>query len=130
LCALVLAPHTFSRNRFHDLYEHPELKRVRRRAKRVRGIIRQLLGKGREKAEIVGDREFDDRVLLRYKIPHLAYERTTALSALEAATIHYALGRAGQEPENGQHTQRVETALARLSPDLSLGPDSLIPPAP
>jgi len=42
LCALVLAPDTFARNRFFGLFEQPECKWLCCRAARIRGIIRQL----------------------------------------------------------------------------------------
>ena len=50
--ALVLVPSAFSRNRFFKLFEDPERKRLRRRAARVRGIIRQLVEPERGRAEI------------------------------------------------------------------------------
>ena len=42
LAALILAPGTFSRNRFFWLFERPEAARIRRRAARIRSILRQL----------------------------------------------------------------------------------------
>ena len=56
LCALILAPNTFSRNRFFQLFEQPKAARVRRRAARVRGIIRQLVGDGKSKGVVIGER--------------------------------------------------------------------------
>ena len=44
LAALILAPRTFSRNRFFTLFQNPEAAKIRRRAARVRGILRQLTG--------------------------------------------------------------------------------------
>ncbi len=120
LCALVLAPHTFARNRFFDLFTKPEARLVRRRAARVRGIIRHLLADGRPQGEIVGERVLDDgQVLLRLRVPDLMFERTTALSALEAATLRYAMHRAGHSDLEEPDKQRVEQALSRLAPDLS-----------
>ena len=40
LCALTLVPTAFARNRFFKLFENPAALKVRRRASRVRGIIR------------------------------------------------------------------------------------------
>jgi hypothetical protein len=72
LCALVLAPDTFARNRFFGLYEDPVMRRTRRRAYHVRAIVRQLLGQGKEKALLIGRWELDDdRVLLRYRLENL-----------------------------------------------------------
>ena len=96
LCALILVPESFSRNRFFLLFESAEVRRVRRRAARVRGVIRQLLGTGRAKAELLGEQVLDDgQVLLRFRVRDLGFERTTALSALEAAALRTALHRAG-----------------------------------
>jgi hypothetical protein len=115
LCALVLAPDTFARNRFFKMYEDPVLRRARRRAYHVRGILRQLLGQGKEKALLIGRLELDDdRVLLRYRIDNLKLERTTALSALESAVLSFALHRAGQGDLEQEDRQRVERALESL----------------
>ena len=92
LCAGVLAPGAFSRNKFFELHDTPGARRARKKAKRLRGIIRQLLGHGREKAEVIGEQILDDgRVLLRYRVKDLAFQRTTALTPLEAAVLRYAL---------------------------------------
>jgi hypothetical protein len=115
LCALILAPRTFPRNRYFALYEDSVAKRVRRRASRVRGIIRQLVEKGPERAEITGEQELDDgRLLIRYKVRQLSLARTTALSALEAAALHYALHRAGEGRVTAEERRLVEGAIERL----------------
>lgn len=114
LCALVLAPTTFPRNRFFQLFEQPTLGRVRKRAKRTRGLIRQLLGQGRSRAEIVAKHVFEDRVLLRFEIQSLGFQRTTSLSLLEAALIHYALHKARGDELAEEDRTRVETALRDL----------------
>ena len=86
LCALILAPNTFSRNRFFQLFEQPKAARVRRRAARVRGIIRQLVGDGKSKGVVIGERVLNDgQVLLRYHVAELDLTRSTALTELEAA---------------------------------------------
>jgi hypothetical protein len=119
LCALILAPQTFPRNRYFSVFEDPIARRVRRRASRVRGIIRQLVAKGLERAEITGEQVLaDGRLLMRYRIGHLALQRTTALSALEAATLHYALYRAGAGTIEAPERRLVETTLERLGADL------------
>jgi hypothetical protein len=115
LCALVLAPDTFARNRFFRLYEDPVLRRARRRAYHVRGILRQLLGQGKEKALLIGRFELDDdRVLLRYRIENVKLVRTTALSVLESAVLSFALHRAGQGELDPEDRARVERALESL----------------
>jgi hypothetical protein len=118
LCALVLVPHTYSRNRFFGIFEQPALRRVRRRAAHVRAMVRQLLGDGRPRAEIIGEQVLaDGRVLLRYRIEELSYTRTTALSQLEAAALRYALHRAGAGTIAEEDRHAVELALERLAAD-------------
>lgn len=132
LCALVLAPHTFSRNRFFHLFEHPALKKTRKRAKRTRGLIRQLLGRGRERAEIVAKHVLEDRVLLRFEVPSLRYQRTTSLLPLEASLIHYALHQARGDELAEEDRTRVEVALRELGRGFQFGKPELLsstPPA-
>ena len=112
LCALVLAPHAFSRNRFFELFEQPELRRLRRRASRVRGILRQLSSG----AEVTGELELaDGRKLVRYRVAELGLSRTAALSPLEAAALRFSLSRLQKTPVDPGDRAIVETALARLS---------------
>jgi len=119
LCALILAPRTFPRNRYFSLYEDVVARKVRRRASRVRGIIRQLVAGGVEQAEITGETVLGDgRLLIRYRIEKLALNRTIALSALEAAAMHYALHRAGIGELDSSDRRLVEAALERLGADL------------
>lgn len=125
LCALVLAPTSFSRNRFFGLFEQPERKRLRRRAARVRGIIRQLMNPERGRSEIVGERVLEDgRVLLKYTLSALDYSRTASLSRLEAAVLRYALFRAGRSEVQEIDRHLVEDALARLGRGLGLSLDA------
>lgn len=131
LAALILAPRTFSRNRFFWLFERPEAAKVRRRAARVRGILRQLAGTPQPSAEIVGERVLaDGQVHLRYRVQDLGYTRTAALSALEAATLRYALHRAGKCALAAEERGAVEAALARLNQSLGVGSELLEQPAP
>lgn len=122
LAALILAPRTFARNRFFALFQNPEAAKIRRRAARVRGILRQLAGTPTQKAEIVGERVMSDgQVLLRYRVEELGYTRTAALSSLEAATLRYALHRSGKASLSYEERSAVEAALARLSETLGVG---------
>ncbi len=117
LCALVLAPRSFARNRFFALFQDAQAQRVRRRAQRVRGVVRQLAERGHERATVTGEQLLDDgRVLVRYEVTTLKFQRTVALSALEAATVRYALHRAGGAPLGRSDRVLVEAALARLGP--------------
>jgi hypothetical protein len=125
LCALILAPRTFPRNRYFALFETSVAARVRRRATRIRGIIRQLVSKGAERAEITGEQVLEDgRLLIRFQVRGLALHRTAALTALEAATLHYALHRAGCAVGgklDASERRLVERTLARLGEGLDLG---------
>lgn len=115
LCALVLVPPSFSRNRFFGMFQEPAVNKVRRRAARVRGIIRQLLGQGRQKAELTGEAVLDDgQVLLRFRVVGMSYDRTAALTQLEAAALRYALHRAGAGALDDADKRLVEEALTRL----------------
>jgi hypothetical protein len=115
LCALVLAPRTYSRNRFFELYEDVAIRRAWRRAARIRGMLRQLSGIGQPAGEVVGEQVMDDgRVLLRYRLSHLGFTRTTALTALEASVLRYALHRAKHGPLDAADQRRVHEALRRL----------------
>jgi hypothetical protein len=115
LCALILSPRSFSRNRFFWLFESEAHKRVRRRAGRVRGILKQLL----EKAEITGELELEDgRLLLRYRVESLGLSRTAALSQLEAATLRFSLSKAKRETPSSGDRDIVEAALERLAAQL------------
>jgi hypothetical protein len=121
LCALVLVPQSFSRNRFFVLYQDPSLRRIRRRAARVRGILHQLLGSGRSKAELIGEQILEDgQVLVRFRVADLAYERTAALSALEASSLRFALHRAGLGPLEEEDRLRVHEALRKLGRDVGI----------
>jgi hypothetical protein len=112
LCALVLAPDAFSRNRFFELFEQPDVRRLRRRAARVRGILRQLTSG----AEVTGELELaDGRRLLRYRVAELGLSRTAALSPLEAAALRFSLARSRRSPVDPGDRAIVEMALARLS---------------
>jgi hypothetical protein len=112
LCALVLAPDTFARNRFFELFEQPDVRRLRRRASRVRGILRQLTSG----AEVTGELELaDGRRLLRYRMVELGLSRTAALSPLEAAALRFSLARSRHTPVDPGDRAIVETALARLA---------------
>jgi hypothetical protein len=122
LAALILAPRTFARNRFFTLFQNPEAAKIRRRASRIRGILRQLAGTPKPAAEIVGERVMTDgQVLLRYRVEELNYTRTAALSSLEAATLRYALHRSGIASLSHEERTAVEAALSRLGETLGVG---------
>lgn len=128
LVALVLSPAIFSRNRFFELYKDPEMRRVRRRASHVRGIVRQVTG-GRAARGDLGEGVRvvpapGGRVELGYDVPALGLRRTVVLDPLEMALVRFALARAagsGALASDDPDRARVEAALARLTPVLGGG---------
>jgi hypothetical protein len=119
LVALVLAPATYSRNRFHDLYTQPLARRVRRRAMHVRSVLRQLaqLDRATRDAALATEPEPDGGVALRFEVPALGLRRTTRLDALELAALRFALAQSEGAPlaDDDPHRSRVESALHRLA---------------
>jgi hypothetical protein len=138
LVALVLAPATFSRNRFFTLYSDAGARRVRRRASLLRSIVRQLVA-GAERVALAPAEH--GGALLTYDVPALGLKRTATLDVLELAVIRCAVARGTahlpQEPgacpdrastaagpsalppallSEPADTQRIERALARLLP--------------
>lgn len=120
----MLAPRLYSRNRFYELYRDSDATAVRARAATLRGIIRQLVGHvdphGKShRGRIVGEQVlWDDQVLLRYELPELNFVRTVSLAPLEAALVRYALHRAGAMGPDPEAKERIEDALATMSPHL------------
>lgn len=119
LCALVIAPQVYARNRFFEAFEQPMLRRVRRRAALLRGIVRQLCNTVGRRGVIVGEQVMaDGRVLLRYVVPELNFARTTALSSLEAALLRYLVARAQNRPSAPDDQKQIELALSGLAAGL------------
>ena len=79
LCALVLAPFTFARNRFFALFTETWARRTRSRAAMLRTIVRHFSAQ-QSRAEV---RDMAARaeggVVLRYSVRHLGLERTAML---------------------------------------------------
>lgn len=126
LCALILAPGTYSRNRFFELYETSAARAVRRRALRVRSVLTQLTepwpvldAATGPRARILSERTLEDgRVQLRYRVDDLNLTRTATLERLEAAALRYALYRAGRGEVDPSDRRLVEDALKQLCGDL------------
>jgi hypothetical protein len=121
LAALVLAPATYSRNRFFELYRDPEVYRVRRRASQIRSIVRHVTRVSpAELGELVRFAPSPgDRVELTYAVPALGLKRTALLDPIEVALVRYALARARGDWRAGEDDAdrtQVEAALARLAP--------------
>jgi len=124
LVALVLCPLSYSRNRFFELFRDPTFFDVRRRAKLVRSVIAEVVGADpSRRGQIVSiDEGPDKQASITYVVPSLGLKRTTALGELDLALVRYALARRGGQPlaEEDLVRARIEDALQKLAPDLSL----------
>jgi hypothetical protein len=131
LVALVLAPATYSRNRFFHLYEDPAVRRVRRRAAQIRSIVRHVARVDPGAAgEVIGaEPAAGGRVALSYEVPALGLRRTALLDPIELSLVRVAMGRAGVRAAGGEHAElpaddadraRIDAVLARLAPEGAL----------
>lgn len=124
LVALVLAPGTFSRNKHFHLFEQAALKRARRRARELRGIVRDLTEPWQNPGarsslpgpDQVEEREVEGAIHLEYRVDALDFRRRTVLTKLEAAAVHYALAKSGRGVLSEDDRRQVETALLELDP--------------
>src|SRR5260221_2359589 len=99
MVALVLAPATYSRNRFFDLYADPEVRLMRRRASVIRSAVRQLASTTAQRAEVTKIELLENGATsITFEIAALGLKRTTRLSAIELSTLRVALGRGGTGP--------------------------------
>jgi hypothetical protein len=129
LCALVLAPRTFSRNRFFSLFTQAEAKHARARAAELRAIVRHLSGHRGVRATVreVGA-DNGGFMRLRYDVPGIRLERTAILDALELALVRFALWRIAGDPAPGRlgvtkdDRSLVQRAISKL--DVRLRPDT------
>ena len=129
LAALVLAPATYSRNRFFEMYTNHDVRRVRRRATQLRSVIAHLVRPGiTSSQDLASD---DGFVRLTYEVPNFGLRRTIALAPIELSLLRYAIARFQQGsaalPAGDPDRLRIEDALARLAPVSAAVPP---PPAP
>ena len=121
LVGMTLVPGFLSRNRSFALFEDPMVRRAKRRAALLLGIVRQLAGsvgtvEGLEIVTETGTRE------LRYRVPRLGVDRRALLSDVEYSCVAYLAGRARvaglrAEPED---RARIDAALRRLAQGLRI----------
>lgn len=120
LTAMVLAPGTFARNRFFDLHDHPEVRKLRKRATLLRGIIRHLSRQSRLAAGEIKSltTEGDGRTRLVYEVASIGLLRTATLDPIELALLRFTLARMpGKDTPLGADDPdrlRIEAALGRL----------------
>jgi hypothetical protein len=116
---MTLVPGLLSRNRCYALFEDPEVRRARRRAATLLGIVRHLAGahghvEGVAVAHGVGAWE------LRYRVPSMRVDRRTSLTELELACVRYLAGRAGVPGFHATEDDRagIDAALKWLAAGL------------
>jgi hypothetical protein len=119
--ALVLAPGTYSRNRYFNLFKEDALWRARRRAQVIRSLVRDLTEpwprpglEGKAGPDSYEERDEGETVFVEYRMSDLDYRRSAVLTRLEAATLHYALSQAGKGQVVPGDVQLVEEALQSL----------------
>jgi len=123
--ALALAPNTYSRNKFFDMFTQKVLFTARRRAELIRGIVRDLSGPppevpGGQPPQILEETRTHDGLRLVYRMPDLEYRRTALLSPLEAAVLEYSLSRVGVRTLAPESESQIRKALSGFGQELEL----------
>lgn len=132
MVALILAPGTFSRNKFFSLFEDDTLREARRRAQMVRSLVKDLTEPWKLEGEIpshptavevrehtVEGAEDEPTRVLSFRVPEFNYRREAHLTSLEAAALRYCLSRAKVGDISAGDKRLVEQHLHRLSPLLT-----------
>jgi hypothetical protein len=114
-------PGFVSRNPSFSLFEDPEVRRARRRAGMLRGIVRQLSGVHGH-VEGVAIASGVEGCELRYRLPALRIERRASMTPLEVACVRYLASRAGVPGLHATEEDRagIDAALRRLAAGLRL----------
>jgi hypothetical protein len=118
---MTLVPGLFSRNRSFALFGDPGVRRARRRASMLRGIVRQLTGaQGQIDSLRVARRAGECEV--SYRLPGMRMQRRASLTGVELACVHYLAGRAGGTALHATEEDRtaIDAALRRLAVGLRL----------
>lgn len=124
LVALVLAPATFSRNKFFEMFEDDALAHARRRAQIVRSVIKELTEPWPHPGEIPShpkpiieeEVERDGELHLTYRVEEFDYRRSAVFDKIETAAFRYALHRAGKGEIRVEDRTLVESCLAKMNP--------------
>jgi hypothetical protein len=118
---MTLVPGFVSRNKSFALFEDPEVRRARRRAGLLRGIVRQLAG-AHGAIDALSVSHGGDAFELRYRVPALRIERRATMTALELGCVRYLAGRAGVPGLHATDEDRagIDGALRRLAAGLRL----------
>jgi hypothetical protein len=133
IVGMTLVPHLYSRNKSFALFEDPEVRRARRRAAILRGIVRQLTGvQGHVEGLVVAHGAVGSHAAhgaagqgtceLRYRVPSLHIERRASMNDAELACVRYLAGRAGVAGLHAtdEDRTRIDAALRRLAVGLRL----------
>ncbi|HEY3592395.1 MAG TPA: hypothetical protein VGL13_00915 [Polyangiaceae bacterium] len=129
LCALVLSPLTFPRNRFFPLFKLSWARTTRFRASQIRSIVRHLSTRPALETKATAEDE-EGRVVVRYAVPDLGLSRTVVLDRLELAMLRFALTRGNAASGvaisptlvvTDEDRNLVEEALSKLGRKLDLG---------
>lgn len=118
---MTLVPGLLSRNRSFNLFENPEVRRARRRATLLRGIVRQIAGAQGE-IDSLRVARVSARVELSYSLPAMKMRRQALLNDLELACVRYLAERAAVAGLRATDEDRaaIDAALIRLSAGLRL----------
>jgi hypothetical protein len=115
VAAMTLVPAFLSRNRSFHLFEDPDIRRARRRAARLRGIVRQLGGAyGKvESLRVVANKGGRE---LRYQVPRMRVDRCAVLTELEYSLVAYLAARSGVSglSPGEEDRARIDAALRQL----------------
>jgi hypothetical protein len=114
LAALVLAPATYSRNRFFELYRDPTIARVRRRASLVRSVVRHLIASG--DPPLLPALARGGRATVSFEVPAIKLRRTVMLDDLEIALVRVVSQKRLGAPldDADPHRIRVDEAVRAL----------------
>jgi hypothetical protein len=118
LVALVLVPHSYPRNRFFGLYKLPAARRVRRRAARLRSLVREL----RDDACQVKLERVGDETRLRYVLPEVDSRRTAYLNEVELALVKLTLARAAAPGGSGDGSARRALDALEIAAEQRIAP--------
>jgi hypothetical protein len=122
IVGMAIVPGLLSRNRSFDLFENPDVRRARRRAALVSGIVRQLAGVQGQVASVRVTRAADGACELSYTLPGMKMHRRASLSDVEVACVRYLAARLGVTELTPSDEDRgtIDGALRRLAAGLRL----------
>lgn len=112
--AFTLVPRLFPRNRMFAVHEERNVRRAKRRAATLRGVI-QDLGSEATVAASVSLEQKPDELRVSYVRSDVGLRRRIFLSPVEAASVAYVLEKGGRKSPWPSDPGLVNEALARLA---------------